>query len=131
MVCAGLASDRSIVPSQDDDGHKGKTAMQATLRRLVPLVPLTLLLGVLAPTFGDNLSKAVARTDAYGKDRHKAFVERAKQGDIDLLFLGDSLTEGWEHNGKAVWKERFDTQKTAAFGISGDRVENLLWRVGD
>jgi dipeptidyl aminopeptidase/acylaminoacyl peptidase/lysophospholipase L1-like esterase len=103
--------------------------MQATCRRVVTLGPLTLLLGMLAPMFADTPSKAVARGDAYGKERHKAFLERAKQGGIEVLFIGDSLAEGWEHNGKAVSKDRFDAKKVAMFGVSGDRVEHLLWRI--
>src|SRR5690348_1707967 len=40
---------------------------------------------------------------------HERFLERAKQGNIDLLFLGDSITQGWgdedrRGNGQATWK---------------------------
>ena len=29
---------------------------------------------------------------------HKSFLVRAKKGHIDLLFLGDSITQGWNEN---------------------------------
>ena len=31
---------------------------------------------------------------------HERFLERAKEGNIDLLFLGDSITAGWNGGGK-------------------------------
>ena len=35
--------------------------------------------------------------------RHKKMNDRVKQGNVDLLLIGDSITHGWEGNGKAVW----------------------------
>src|ERR671912_206518 len=31
---------------------------------------------------------------------HEKFLARAKEGNVDLLFLGDSITAGWGSNGK-------------------------------
>jgi lysophospholipase L1-like esterase len=59
--------------------------------------------------------------------RHEALVARAKKGHIDLLFLGDSITEGWQNN--LVWQQRYAERNAANFGIAGDTVENLLWRI--
>jgi lysophospholipase L1-like esterase len=61
--------------------------------------------------------------------RHEGFVAIAKQGDFNLLFLGDSITDGWRNRGKAVWDENFASLKAANFGISGDRTEHVLWRL--
>lgn len=61
--------------------------------------------------------------------RHERFLERARKGDISVLFVGDSITQGWEGNGKKVWAARFDPLKAANFGISGDRTEHVLWRI--
>lgn len=59
-----------------------------------------------------------------------AHVQRAHQGGIDLLFLGDSITAGWlDRYGHQVWNERYGRMKAAAFGIGGDRTEHLLWRL--
>src|SRR5438128_167550 len=58
---------------------------------------------------------------------HDKFVSQAKEGNIDLLFLGDSITEGW--NGpKDVWTKNFSQWKPANFGIGGDRTQHVLWR---
>ncbi len=37
--------------------------------------------------------------DWWGK-RHEAIKERVKQGKVDLIFIGDSITHGWENAGK-------------------------------
>lgn len=62
-------------------------------------------------------------------ERHLQFLEVAKAGGVDLLFLGDSITDGWRSTGKAVWDKTFAPLKAANFGISGDRTEHVLWRL--
>src|SRR5205814_1275689 len=71
----------------------------------------------------------VPREQAPWVKRHKAFLERAKQGDVDVLFLGDSITQGWEGAGKQVWKDHFEKLKAANFGIGGDQTQHVLWRI--
>ncbi len=62
--------------------------------------------------------------------RHKQFVERAKKGDVDVLFLGDSITQGWEgKDATPIWKKNFDPLKAANFGIGGDQTGHVLWRL--
>ncbi|MCS6850899.1 MAG: platelet-activating factor acetylhydrolase IB subunit [Gemmataceae bacterium] len=72
--------------------------------------------------------KPVPRDEKWMK-RHALFLERAKKGDVDVLFLGDSITQGWEGNGKEVWKEHFEPLKAVNFGIGGDRTQHVLWRI--
>ncbi|WP_457443574.1 GDSL-type esterase/lipase family protein [Roseateles sp. P5_E4] len=48
---------------------------------------------------------------------------------IDLVFLGDSITQGWENEGKAAWSQNFAQYNAVALGFGGDRTENLLWRL--
>ena len=33
--------------------------------------------------------------------RHERFNERVSKGNVDLVFIGDSITEGWEDEGDA------------------------------
>jgi lysophospholipase L1-like esterase len=56
---------------------------------------------------------------------HAEDVAIAERGGVDLLFLGDSITEGWPD---FAWTEAF-ADAPANFGIGGDRTENLLWRL--
>lgn len=48
---------------------------------------------------------------------------------VDLVFLGDSITQGWENEGKAAWAAHFARHNAVALGFGGDRTENLLWRL--
>jgi lysophospholipase L1-like esterase len=59
---------------------------------------------------------------------HEQFVNKAKQGDTDLLFLGDSITAGWNAQ-KEIWDAHFGKYKPANFGIGGDRTQHVLWRI--
>jgi lysophospholipase L1-like esterase len=75
-------------------------------------------------------AKAIAREGNKGwMARHNSFVQRAKKGDVDVVFLGDSITHGWEHNGKKVWESAFDPLKGVNFGIGGDQTGHVLWRI--
>jgi len=51
------------------------------------------------------------------------------KGPHDMIWEGDSITDGWQKGGKEVWDAHFGKIKTADFGISGDQVQHLLWRV--
>jgi lysophospholipase L1-like esterase len=98
-----------------------------------------LLLGVLAlagtparaedPQRASDAARPVPRKDRRWMKRHESLVERAKKGAVDILFLGDSITHGWESNGKEIWQQRFEPLKAANFGIGGDRTQHVLWRI--
>ncbi|MBI3880787.1 MAG: GDSL family lipase [Verrucomicrobia bacterium] len=60
---------------------------------------------------------------------HASFVATAKQGKAQLVFLGDSITAGWNGNGKAVWTNSFAKYQPANFGIGGDKTQHVLWRI--
>jgi len=60
---------------------------------------------------------------------HDNFVKIAKEGKAKLVFLGDSITAGWNGNGKEVWPKAFGKYKPANFGIGGDRTQHVLWRI--
>jgi beta-glucosidase len=61
--------------------------------------------------------------------RHESFNERVKQGNVDLLMIGDSITQGWENAGKEVWKKHYDKRNAVNLGIGGDRTQHVLWRL--
>ncbi len=71
--------------------------------------------------------------DANWVKRHEGFLEVAKKGGIDVVFIGDSITDGWRREGpkggKAVWDAHFAPLKAANFGIGGDRTQHVLWRL--
>ena len=61
--------------------------------------------------------------------RHEGFVKIAKQGGVDILFMGDSITDFWRNRGSNVWNECYAPRHAANFGISGDRTQHVLWRI--
>jgi N-acetylglucosamine-6-sulfatase len=63
------------------------------------------------------------------RPRHDGFVQIAQAGGVDLLFLGDSITDGWRGQGKSVWDKYWAPLKAANFGIGGDRTEHVIWRL--
>jgi lysophospholipase L1-like esterase len=66
--------------------------------------------------------------------KHQANVARAKQGNIDLLFLGDSIMQGWSSGGdwgQAVFDKYYAQYNTAVFAIGYDRTQHLLWRLAN
>lgn len=65
---------------------------------------------------------------------HQRYVERARQGGIDLLFVGDSITQYWtaanpERGGLPVWKREFEPLRATNFGVNGERTQHILWRL--
>ncbi len=63
--------------------------------------------------------------------RHKEFLRRIEQsnGVGDVIFLGDSITHGWE--GQKAWHEHFGVFKPVNLGIGGDQTGHVLWRITD
>lgn len=69
------------------------------------------------------------RTEAGLMERHTTFNEISKKGEAEIVFLGDSITQGWEGGGKKEWETTWAPLKSANFGVSGDRTEHVLWRL--
>ena len=61
--------------------------------------------------------------------RHQLINTRAIPGQVDLLFIGDSITQGWEGAGKEAWEKYFGKRKPMNAGIGGDRTQHILWRL--
>ncbi len=80
-------------------------------------------------------SRPQARTDANSLLAHEQLVQKAKQGGIDVYFVGDSITRRWGAADAAYrpllenWKTNFFGWNAANFGWGADRIENILWRL--
>ncbi len=59
---------------------------------------------------------------------HDSFLARAKAGPIGLLFLGDSITEGWRKV-PHIWEHYYGQYQPANFGIGGDQTQHVIWRI--
>jgi lysophospholipase L1-like esterase len=80
-----------------------------------------------------SATEPVDRKDQWWQDRHASFNAKVKQaaekGDAQVLFIGDSITQGWEGEGKDVWAANFAKFGAINLGIGGDRTEHVLWRM--
>jgi lysophospholipase L1-like esterase len=65
--------------------------------------------------------------------KHEKINARAKQGDVDLIFIGDSITDLWQvkgpKGGAEVWEKYYGNRKAMNAGIGGDRTQHVLWRL--
>lgn len=71
-----------------------------------------------------------ARTDEWAIAREKELIRRAKEEKpAKLVFVGDSITQSWEDPGKAAWEKHIAPLGAINLGNSGDRTENVLYRL--
>lgn len=60
--------------------------------------------------------------------RHKKVLKQISKGNVDLIFVGDSITHGWEGDGKVYWDKYYAPRNAVNMGFSSDRTEHVLWR---
>ncbi len=90
----------------------------------------TILLLTVGSLYAQNVATTPAdKADEWWVKRHAANVEQMQKGDIELLMIGDSITHGWEGAGKKTWDMYYAARKPINLGFSGDRTENVLWRL--
>lgn len=76
-----------------------------------------------------DASAAIEKKDAGTfRQKHESFLARAKEGPIGVLFLGDSITQGWTR-APHVWEHFYSKWQPANFGIGGDQTQHVIWRI--
>lgn len=100
------------------------------------LIPVVLALAALAPSTAAQDGAAnpattpVPRSDAGILERQAEVLRRAREtAEAPVVFLGDSITQGWEGAGRALWERDFAPLGALNLGVSGDRTEHVLWRL--
>lgn len=77
----------------------------------------------------------VPRTDVNSLEAHAQLVRKARQGRIDVYFVGDSIVRRWGATDYphllANWKSNFLGWNAANFGWGADRIQNILWRLAN
>jgi beta-glucosidase len=69
----------------------------------------------------------VSVADEWWHKRHQAILERIRQGDAGMIWIGDSITCRWENND--LWNYYYAKYKPINLGFEGDRTQNVLWRL--
>ena len=101
-------------------------------RFLAALAVSTAMLVAVAVAKDTQSSVAVtpaARQDAWWQQRHESMNTRVKQGNVDLILIGDSITHGWEGEGKDVWAKFYGPRNAVNLGVGGDQTSHVLWRL--
>ena len=122
--------------------------MRSALTRLALVLalsnPATPAAGVAAPH--KNASAATPRNiaevpisrlnTAWWRQRFEEKQAELRQGPVDLLWLGDSITQNWERNGPqpwlrfaSVWQRYYGDRHAVNLGFKGDSTCHLLWRL--
>ena len=80
---------------------------------------------------GNSAIEASPRTEGGWQDRQKLLSQRtAEAGEkAQVIFIGDSITQGWEGDGKEVWAKYYAHRNAVNLGIGGDRTQHVLWRL--
>jgi lysophospholipase L1-like esterase len=80
----------------------------------------------------DSNSRSRPLNDKQCRDR----VAAAKGHPVDILFVGDSITEGWTatawggvDRGAAIWDKYYAPRNALNFGVGADRTQHVLWRL--
>jgi lysophospholipase L1-like esterase len=101
--------------------------------------PLAAALALLAAVaFGQTngtpeLQRCISPVPREGKayERFLELNQRVKDsgGKAEVIFVGDSITEGWEGNGKQVWDKYYAPRHAIDLGIGSDHTQHVLWRL--
>jgi lysophospholipase L1-like esterase len=81
------------------------------------------------PKLHSALQPAERLAEDWWKQRFEASQKRVAAGNSALVFLGDSITQGWEGEGKEAWAKHFARYEPINLGFSGDRTQHVLWRL--
>lgn len=71
----------------------------------------------------------VPQTASWWTTRHEDTLERIHQGEVDLLLIGDSITQGWADEGRRIWDAYYGRRRAVNLGFNDDRTEHVLWRL--
>ena len=70
-------------------------------------------------------------TGRHAADNHacEALVAAMKGHPCDIIFIGDSITQGWVQGGKDVWEKHYAHRNALDFGVGADATQHTLWRL--
>ncbi len=115
-----------------------RSATVALVRRFASAL-LLLVLCAAAASQARNVPAAtpISRMSTeWWRARHEAKLAELRRGPIDLVFLGDSITQNWEKSGPPawqdfapIWQSFYGDRHALNLGFKGDATSHLLWRL--
>ena len=103
------------------------------LRTLTVAACLTLSMNVISAAHAQNTAIIPdTNTPNVWADRWKEKLAKVKQGDLDLIMVGDSITHFWDNpESRPIWSAYYEPRKAISLGYSGARTENILWMLNN
>jgi len=128
-MCTLRANPLSVPACQATGALPILDAMKSILSSLT--LGLLLAHGFASFALAHSAIEPVARFEGNWQDRHKLLNKRATEtGEkAQVVFIGDSITQGWEGEGKDVWAKYYAHRDAVNLGIGGDRTQHVLWRL--
>lgn len=103
------------------------------MKRAALLLAAALLLGAAPPPAAIPISRDSL---PWWHARHAAKLAELHRAPVDLVFLGDSITQNFEHAGPQpwqnfapVWRQFYGDRHAVNLGFAGDATSHLLWRL--
>lgn len=62
-------------------------------------------------------------------DRFQEFSSITASGKAQVIFVGDSITQGWAGYGRETWSAEFAPMGAVNYGIGGEEAQHALWRL--
>ena len=118
--------------------YYGQRLMESRSRRTQRLIYIFLpivivVLGiVVVPLVLDRTPAAIVpapQPEFWWITQHGHKLARIRQGEVDLLFIGDSIIQGWADEGRRIWDAYYGRRRAVNLGFNGDRTEHVLWRL--
>ncbi len=69
------------------------------------------------------------QTESWWITRHEYTLLRIRQSEVNLLLIGDSITQGWADVGRRIWDKYYGHRRAVNLGFGSDRTEHVLWRL--
>jgi beta-glucosidase len=103
------------------------------MKTILQSIALTILVSrsLVQCSFAHSAVEAVPRSDDFWQRRHQSInTNVANAGEkAQVIFIGDSITQGWEGAGREVWQRYYAPRHAVNLGIGGDRTQHVLWRL--
>ena len=113
-----------------------------TFISLSRLTCLTVILFLATTLVGEAAPQNIAELpisrirESWWRQRFDEKQAELSRGPVDLLWLGDSITQDWEHDGPEpwlkfapVWNRFYGDRHAVNLGFKGDSTCHLLWRL--
>ena len=62
-------------------------------------------------------------------EKVQAHIMDPTRSTAKLIFIGDSITQGWTDIARDVWDQAFGAYHPLRLGIGGDKTQQVLWRI--